>query len=390
MKLWEGYLPNCDQMLVSQFESTNALAIDAAQEVDNLRQSIQDLHQKESSLSEGDCETLDRLRTQVLSKVKAFEMANSQIHMMISKKCESKSTETNKESFRDEVKASKSTSGNAATTSDLKGTFENDEIIILKDKSQYFQNQFDSDQEWPLGMDDGLTARSNPFSFTTGTNSVKTASTKTSATTDLNKLSQLYGERYDLPSVEGQHQRTGFVKGTKVRFEGMESHRNNPSMDDEGHTDIYRNQVNAVQRKLMETEAEVEELKGDLQRVESDSNFQVRMLKSSFRDRIETLESYPEYLQLTEKRLVDTVQSKAHLEQLLRDKEREVWNLKESQEKSKKETEDYKEQLRATLSSKDLMGARFLELEKSNEMLRYIMYVYATKYIHLACIVLKE
>jgi hypothetical protein len=105
------------------------------------------------------------------------------------------------------------------------------------------------------------------------------------------------------------------------------------------------------------------ELKDDLERVESDSNFQVRLLKSNFEDRLDSLENFPEYLLIMENRLRDSMQSKMELEKLVKKQDHTISKLKVT-------NAQFKDKNKAGERSKELLDMKVKDLEWLNEDLK--------------------
>jgi hypothetical protein len=191
MKLWQDTLstdtgPQPDNLLL-QFEKANQLALEAAQEVESLRQSIQSLHSKESSLSSEECDMLDDLRNRVLNKVKAFEETNNKVYQMIGNMGQAQDHPTPPPTPTEEVPPTINP---------------RDSVVFLKNKSSHFsvesEDNYDNavPQRKPLSL---VKSRSTLFPFS-ALNS-KTASSVPSTTIDLSKLTKLYAEDYELPQA---------------------------------------------------------------------------------------------------------------------------------------------------------------------------------------------
>lgn len=429
MRLWEHFLVDGDQPeLLTTFENANRLAAEAANEVEHLRISIQNLHEKETSLSEGDCELLDQLRQRVLAKIKEFEKINSQVQNQVLAVTEQRSSSK-------EVTAAPSTKPSRLMSAPHLGQekeehftkLENDadaDILFIKETPANFATLSDSSTDpYPDPNDtqgshyllnQSLNNHENESrpTMTRVVNQSKsntTATTAPSTTMDLSKLTRLYNEQYELPPVPSRKTHlSNEQKSKNVRFtqENSRKHDSQVSVlqkqlsdllkqleinehksqtkskgyavsDDDSSTDrsestiVHKNKILQLQRKLMEAEGDMEELKDDLQRVESESKFQVRLLKSSFEDRLDNLENFPEYLQITESRLKAAIESKAELEKVVRKQDHDISRLKAANSKLREEMDKTRKEFQGAESSQNFHHhLKIKELEQLNESLR--------------------
>jgi len=405
LQLWQENLTNktSSEGLLQQFEKANTLALDAAKEVESLRKSIQSLQTKESSLSSEEVDMLDDLRNSVLNKVKAFEETNTKVYQMIGAASSS-------------IQPIVASKGEVIMVAAKSSSTVSDQQPTVLEKNGPTGNQDSTDEE--------VTYLKDPSNFVSNVNS-KTASTVAS-TMDLSRLAHMYAEDYSLippvvstssktivpahsrPSVVASHQRLrdGQSSRSNLRF-GKEkrhtSHRESsfaPSetscssdqmYEEQRRSKLYKTKISSLQRQLQNTEVEMEELRNELERVESDSNFQVKLLRSSFQNQLQEAEAYPPVAEISSSyfnvsRHSQGMESHPHqdqhflrknyrlpynLQREMEDKDREIERLKEDNHKSQTEIKGIQSKLRNVEETRDQLVLKIADLNQINSNMRY-------------------
>lgn len=346
-------------------QKADQLALEAANEVDVLRESIISLHQKDSSLSEDDCQMLEGLRVRVLSKIKDFEDINAQVPRLSGVDSEEQRADIVVDKSTSPPSKVKQTTTSTTTPARRSASLDNEtQAIYVKNDLSHFNAESSSDEnpeytkayEVPSRFKPGQQRRSKSSIRAAQSKSNTTATAASSTTTTLSKLAQMYNEQYLLPppgavrliqttAAHTQTQDQGPTVSTKsVRFNqpetsdmaalqqqlnsliqllgrskmGKPSSTKIPESNDLSDVSLSfssdneflndssllpgsdnKEKVKKLQKKLMAAEAEIESFKEDLQHVETQSNFEVRMLKSNMEDRLQSLEDCIEMFQAT-------------------------------------------------------------------------------------------
>lgn len=396
MKLWQSNLQQGDPALLSKIEVTNRLALEAAEEVEFLRRTIQDFQKKEGGLSDADCQCLEDMRSKVLDKVKEFEEADKTLQESMSKKSLSRSSLLSVSSKKSQTDHEGQSSGvvqppemQAETVSGFPGLpgvsssrHNEKDLVFLKERPDIFNEE--------SGEDDTLPMQRQPFSDKSTVASVGTSAE------NLSRLKLLYEENFAFPSFSsvvpslGRSQSCNFsaARGNQkreqlppqssknttpqaqptrtVRFHEFEASEESIPLEE-----LYREKITYLQRKLMDTEQEVEELKSEIERIESDASFRVRMLQNSVQDKFDSLKAVPEYLEMVDFKLTESVQVKAQLLREVQEKQAMLQEEVALNKNLKKEINEFREKLRTAENTKDFLSFKNAELEKNNLQLRY-------------------
>lgn len=424
MKLWQQNIPKGDPVFLSKIEGANRLALEAAQEVEKLRTTIQDLQRKEDGLSDSDCVKLEEMRVKVLEKVKQFEEADNLLQEIISQS-ESKASvagATSKTSQTESntggtytVKRSESTTSTPQLRShsqsqqnapilakkshsshEAVGGGGNSDFIVLKDKSNLFSD--DSECENDIMNDYNVEFHENgamrdllalyPGNSLVGDsalnpldnlNRMKELSKRNQDCLPVEEMIELTQKQEEIQNVKSKLGKRPISnqRHPKNKTEGTEEKKGSEQLWDsfpspENNDDIYREKISTLRRQLMDTEHEVEELKSEIERIESDANFRVQMLQNSVRDNFERLRTIPDYLQMVDQKLNETLQHKTNLQQAMDNKDTIINELKDENHNLERDTDKIREQLRKAENGKDFLSFRNTELEKSNADLRYV------------------
>ena len=78
----------------------------------------------------------------------------------------------------------------------------------------------------------------------------------------------------------------------------------------------------------MDQESNYEDMSREIQRIDSEKGFEMKLLKSNIRDQLEELAPLPELIELSEKRLNDAISAKFAIESSLQMKVQELKVLK--------------------------------------------------------------
>ncbi|CAL8113130.1 unnamed protein product [Orchesella dallaii] len=389
MNLWETLLLRDDPQLLSQIEKTNRLALEAAEEVESLRKTIQDFQHKDDGLSETDLLQLDEMRTKVLGKVKEFEEADNELQSNIAKKSPSKTSLVSTLSKKSQTdiggnhndsgvvqQTSMPQTGNQLVAKKSHSTPSVKELVFLKEKSANFANDSHSEEEF---LDYTIKpTQLNPAK------SVDAAVSAVPSMDDLSRLKILYDEALNFPPISNVSLRESRSNvalhpsessgnqnpNRTVRFIGGKQLEVVPESESITCDGLYRQKISSLQRKLMDTEQEMEELKSEIERIESDANFRVRMLHNTLQDKFDNLQVIPEYFHMVEQRLHESGEVKLQLQNQLQNNQKSLHEEKVFNKNIKKEAEDLKERLRSTESSRDFLKLKNSELETSNTQLR--------------------
>ncbi|ODN00088.1 hypothetical protein Ocin01_06594 [Orchesella cincta] len=382
MILWEKLLLRDDPQLLSQIEKTNRLALEAAEEVESLRKTIHDFQKKDDGLSESDLAKLEGMRGKVLEKVREFEEADNELQSSIVRKSPSKislvstvSKKSQTDMHNDDLTVGQQTGIPPTTGTQLiiarksHSSPSVKELVFLKEKSPNFAEDSQSEEE---RMD--FATKHQHLSLP---KSVDAEVSAVPSMDDLTRLKLLYDEALNFPPINNitesrsnvaLHTSESWEKQSQsnrtVRFMGGQPQEVLPeSTTCDG---LYRQKISSLQRKLMDTEQEMEELKSEIERIESDANF-----RSQYPSRqIRQFRSNPEYLHMVEQRLHETGEVKVQLQTQLQSNQKSLHEEKELNKVMKKEADELKERLRTVENSKDILKSKNSELEANNMQLR--------------------
>lgn len=404
-------------------ERVNRLALEAADEVEKLRRTIQSFQKQKDGLSEADCNHLEQMRINVLLKVKQFEEADNLLQELIAKKSLSKTSivsAISKTSQTDlcpklEKDAEKSES-RISVVQTLPATFSqgmpgndlasnsNVNVVILKENPVNFSEGSDSDSD-TYEIENFKEENKTTIPMT---NEDSRKIPALSGIQQLNHIKSLYEERVNFSTFQQKIGLNQALKGNsnenvtnkdlirivneteqrvkyhpqqpvvqRVRFiENFEIKETQTTEEPEASSgtdrceDLYREKIVYLQRHLMDTEHEVEELKAEVERIESNANLRVRILQNSVQDKFESLQAIPEFLEILDQRLSQTVQENLKLHHALQNKDmliKEIYEQKKALEKQQAELQD---ELRKNDNARECLFLKNADLESNNMELR--------------------
>ena len=406
LKLWQQNLQSKDPILLSKIEETNRLALEAAQKVEHLKKSIHALQSiTTDELTPQQTKQLDDLRTQVLFKLSEFEEMNEEVNALVSKhyldesKAENKCTQLDETPGNSQVediaptKVEPEAEKNKILTDQAQSSIPiaanpTASLIVLKERTSHFNaDDTDEDQET-----DGIMKMSYPSSVAEENEDYSSA---TATSVDLSRLAGMYEEPLSFPKLKAGKTVTALNMADGDKCKGADSKDKCGTTEAPKMTGCCR-ECKVYRKLAQQQKQEVMQVRMDLERVESEAMFQMRVLKSKLAEpQIQGLNMNPYMLpgvgnsprnnnatNIWDKKLQQYAQT--ILDSKLKDFEETIRTRREEEVcdavlpkqdkiedgKMAKEIEMLREKLKAAESVEQTMKQELDELKKENNTLR--------------------